>query len=939
MKSGTPVNNPIALNIRVEKEIQDFSQKYIRFNQVDWNSLASFFSRISPHLNQLSYENQLNSLKLMNQVRYYDYNFVQAWARNLSLQFDFFSPEDLSRCLSIFANCSHIDNDFFRNLTNRSLDIIENFSIKQLSYIGEAFSKLKLHDPNFFISWLHNVSVKLNLKTPSDDLTRIIAAIAKSNLYDEFLINEWMNASRKFSIYDAFCLSMILVNNFEPGSTDTTKERLQNFIFNSIKTINYEAINNGQENGSVRRQLLEIHAALSGQRDGEEWGIYNESKASYIDRWNDEFLRSPVSSSYTQSKVSNFIKRVYPELTISDEVWVQSGSRRSDIGLEPIHTLVEVNGLTHYYIDISTGARTSFPNATTIFHQRLAEMESYKYIDIDYREVDDRGKEKLFQTKLLSEINPIIMAYNQEHSIQSVKATDETIVSENPSVMLTVMVPAAAKKGKKAKQSKADQKKSTSAVEYFDSSLAELKVGNAAQAVQVLKEKSLDEIYNETKKKYGKSKNVLFAAVLKGEIEDIKVILEWNKSKMTEEKYLEFINTKIIDPNNNIEETLLEKSFSRGVSRVDLDIAELLVAEGITIKEGNSLSIKAFVSGFIYKKTELCQAILDHMPESPSKHQLIEYSFLIATSNNYVDMMEILLERGVDKNVTLPRGKLSMWRKLFEGDKHENGPYTVEESNILRREIASVIYMPRSAKSSRDTNDLSSILERTAYTTRIPLNQYDINTLMNEKLGLTALHSACYKEGTERAVKYLLEIGATPNTINSSNVSPLFTAIHRQNKEIAEILLDYNPNTALLENGSGTSMLHMAAQYGYTEIARKILNIGEIDINARTTIDNLTALKLASHHKNLEIVKFLIAAGADISDTEQYPSTRKEIDLYRQNPILYVRSSDLSESRKEKIIERINMQEMQSEDVNRAETYQARLASQRTAQPGVEIYK
>ena len=134
-------------------------------------------------------------------------------------------------------------------------------------------------------------------------------------------------------------------------------------------------------------------------------------------------------------------------------------------------------------------------------------------------------------------------------------------------------------------------------------------------------------------------------------------------------------------------------------------------------------------------------------------------------------------------------------------------------------------------------------------------------------------------------------------------------------------------------------MLHMAAQYGYTEIARKILNIGEIDINARTTIDNLTALKLASHHKNLEIVKFLIAAGADISDTEQYPSTRKEIDLYRQNPILYVRSSDLSESRKEKIIERINMQEMQSEDVNRAETYQARLASQRTAQPGVEIYK
>ena len=212
---------------------------------------------------------------------------------------------------------------------------------------------------------------------------------------------------------------------------------------------------------------------------------------------------------------------------------------------------------------------------------------------------------------------------------------------------------------------------------------------------------------------------------------------------------------------------------------VDLDIAELLVAEGITIKEGNSLSIKAFVSGFIYKKTELCKAILDDMPESPSKHQLIEYSFLMATSNNYVDMMEILLERGVDKNVTLPRGKLSMWRRLFEGDKHENGPYTVEESNKLKREIASVIYMPRSAKSSRDTNDLSSILKETAYTTRIPLNQYDINTLMNEKLGLTALHSACYKEGTERAVKYLLEIGATPNTINSSNVSPLFTAIHR----------------------------------------------------------------------------------------------------------------------------------------------------------------
>ncbi len=935
MKSGIPANNSRALNIRVQKEIQEFSQEYTSSKYIEWNSLVAFFSRISPELNQLSYENQLNSLKLMNQVRYYDYNFVQAWAKNPSLQFDLFSPEDLSRCLSAFANCSHIDNDFFKNIINRSLNIIENFSIKELSHIGEAFSKLKLYDPSFTSAWLYNVNVKLNSRTLPNDLTRIIITMAKSNLYDESLINKWMDTSRNPSIYDAFCLSIILVNNFEPDSRSPTKERLQNFIFNSIKIMNYEAIANGQENTSARRQLLEIHAALSGQRGIAEWGRYNESKVGYIDRWKDEFLRSPVLPSYTQGKVSSFIKRVYPHLIINDEVWVQSGSRRADIGLEPIHTLVEVNGLTHYDINIRTGARTDFPNATTIFHKRLAEMDSYKCIDVDYREVDDQRRERLFQTKVLSEINPIIAAYNLEHNIRSVETYVEAIVSEAPSAIETDKATAAGKKQKKTKKPKTDQKKSSSSAsadEDFNSIFAGFKVGSAVQAPQVPREKSLDEIYAEIKEKYGKTKNILLAAAWKGDIEDVKVILAWNKAKMTEEKYLEFINTKFIDSTNGIEEGLLEKSFSGTLRPEDLDIAELLVVEGVTIKEGGNSTIKAFICAFVLKKTELCQAILDDMPESLNKHQLMEYSFLVAASQNYIDMMEILLEKGVDKNITLPRGKLSMWRRIFEGDKHESGSYTLDEAKKLISDVASVIYRPRIAH-SRDTNDLLGILEKTARKSIIGLTKYDLSTLMNEERGLTALHLACYRNGTEHAVKYLLEIGATPNTINSSNVSPLFTALVNQNETIAETLLDYNPNTTLIEHRSGTSMLHVAAQYGYTDIVRKMLNIGEIDINAREVENNLTALKLASHHERPEVVKLLIAAGAAIDNIEFYsPSTNREIALYKQNPIEYVRNSELSESRKERIIERINIPEMLSENVNReGGIHQERIARERAA--------
>lgn len=116
-------------------------------------------------------------------------------------------------------------------------------------------------------------------------------------------------------------------------------------------------------------------------------------------------------------------------------------------------------------------------------------------------------------------------------------------------------------------------------------------------------------------------------------------------------------------------------------------------------------------------------------------------------------------------------------------------------------------------------------------------------------------------------VKMLLEKGANLNAPSSSSDTPLIKAIVLQNEKIVELLLDNgaNPN---MTNNLGYSPLHIAASKNSTEILNALLSHGaEIDQRA-TQAQGGTPLMLAVFNDRINIVKGLVANGANLNIVE-----------------------------------------------------------------------
>lgn len=127
--------------------------------------------------------------------------------------------------------------------------------------------------------------------------------------------------------------------------------------------------------------------------------------------------------------------------------------------------------------------------------------------------------------------------------------------------------------------------------------------------------------------------------------------------------------------------------------------------------------------------------------------------------------------------------------------------------------------------------------------------------------GATALHWAVYREDID-AVVALLQAGATANVSNDIGVTPLSLACENGNAAIAARLLGAgaNPNTSV---ESGETPLMTAARLGYEPIVKALVGKAA-NVNAKESWHQQTALMWASAGQNAEIVRALLAAGADL---------------------------------------------------------------------------
>ncbi len=124
-----------------------------------------------------------------------------------------------------------------------------------------------------------------------------------------------------------------------------------------------------------------------------------------------------------------------------------------------------------------------------------------------------------------------------------------------------------------------------------------------------------------------------------------------------------------------------------------------------------------------------------------------------------------------------------------------------------------------------------------------------------ENEGWTPLHMAVY-HGHIEIVEALLASGARLDLKTTDGLTPLDIAVQAKQQSIADLLLSHG--------GQGDSLgvdLYNAASGGDLENVRRLLKMGA-EVNFRSP-DNLTPLHIAAFSGHTEIVRLLLASGAD----------------------------------------------------------------------------
>ena len=145
--------------------------------------------------------------------------------------------------------------------------------------------------------------------------------------------------------------------------------------------------------------------------------------------------------------------------------------------------------------------------------------------------------------------------------------------------------------------------------------------------------------------------------------------------------------------------------------------------------------------------------------------------------------------------------------------------------------------------------------------------ELDVNVVDNK--GRTPLHFAVVNEQLE-AVRTLLRLGGRKSmtAVAGTSGTPLHQAVKQGFKDIASLLLKEGCPIDVVD-GIGASLLHIASQYGQTELIEMLAEQG-LDVNIANELDHdgVTPLHMAARFEQIEAVRTLLRLGAGKSMTK-----------------------------------------------------------------------
>lgn len=207
------------------------------------------------------------------------------------------------------------------------------------------------------------------------------------------------------------------------------------------------------------------------------------------------------------------------------------------------------------------------------------------------------------------------------------------------------------------------------------------------------------------------------------------------------------------------------------------------------------------------------------------------------------EVLEFLLEKGIDIDSKWKDEKITPLLQACAKGHLNIIKHLIDRGADVNLGIKPTGYMPLHWAARNDWTDIIRLLISKGA---------EINCPTTTDICRTPLYEAA-SNGAKNAAKLLLQLGANPLL---SGENPLNIAANKDNLEITRILLNYGADSLPTEHGSTPPL---------TTVSKEVEILSDIENILRTKSAQICLMSHACDNGNLNIVKLLLAGGADVN--------------------------------------------------------------------------